>query len=548
MYEMKQWLEEIFFKKFNDNHFKMGYFIKLYGKDVYNKIVDLTNFLSDNVKLSERIYCILNDIKEISKCPMCGKIVKFREFGKGYKTYCSVKCACNDQKVKIKRKQTNIKIFGVENPFQSEEIKIKIRKTNEKIYGTPSPSQNENVKNKRKLTNMKNLGVDNPAKAPIVKEKTKETNNRIYGTDCSLQNKEVKEKIKISCNKIYGVDNPAKSDFIKNKTKDSVYNKYNNRYFRQKHYSDEQLEIINNPERLKEIYQEHLENEIPVEQLSLKYGFSPTLLGKHFNKHGLIPKRFSVSYQEKILKIFLDTLEIDYIQNTKRIIKRKELDFYIPEYKLGIEVNGVYWHDEHSKYGPFNLLNKHNLCKEKGIKLLHFWDIEVENKFEMIKSIIKGQLHLNENIESTLCKIIEVDFNLSYGFYENNHILGGIYCDYNYGLYYEDKLVSCIGINKVEEGYEIVRDCTKIGYNVTRRLEKLLSHIKNIHKDSPIYLILDKRLCQIEDYIYNTFQLFQETLPNFYCYSGNKLFEKNVEVEGNRRVFDCGEYILKYKE
>jgi hypothetical protein len=59
----------------------------------YKKILCLTNFLNEKVKMSERLYCILNKINKINKCPYCEKNVKYTNFETGYRKHCGeIKC------------------------------------------------------------------------------------------------------------------------------------------------------------------------------------------------------------------------------------------------------------------------------------------------------------------------------------------------------------------------------------------------------------------------------------------------------------------------
>jgi len=632
---MKKWIEENFINKYNSNYFRNSYFIKIYGKDVYNKIVNSTNFLSEDCKLSERIYCILNYIKEIPRCPICGKVVKFNTFNKGYKEHCSNTCKNSNltikkkirqtnlekygveyvsqnkqikekikntnlikygaetpllnQEIKEKIKQTNLEKFGVEKhfqlqyikeqikitnlekygtkfPTQLQEIKEKIKQTNIKKYGVEYGTQLEDIKNKIKKTNLERYGTEYPTQNKLIKEKIEQTNLIKYNVNSPIQNKEIKDKIRKSnlerygteyplqnesikrkfqetSEKIYGYKNPFQNEEIKNKIKQKNFEKHRTEYSSQRNYTLEQLEIVNNSERLKEIYNEHVDNEIPVEQLSLKYRSSSTLLGKYFYKNGFKIKRFSKSYQEKLIKLFLDELNIDYIQNDRKILNGKELDFYIPEYQLGIEVNGIYWHSEEVNKDKYNLLTKLNLCKERGINLLHFWNIEVEDKFEIVKSIIKDNLGLNQEININGCIIQEISQEESYEFYENNHILGWISCDYNYGLYYEEELLSCIGINKIEKGYEIIRDCTKIEYTLNNNL--LFDKLIELLCSEEIYLILDKRLFNNLKYIKYGFILEKETFPNLLYYN-NKIIYQDIKDLKHKKIYDCGNLILKY--
>lgn len=62
-------------------------------------------------------------------CPTCGKPTSYLNFTVGYHKHCCVRCSTLDPNVQEKLKATNLKKYGVENPFQAEEIKkiIKIK-------------------------------------------------------------------------------------------------------------------------------------------------------------------------------------------------------------------------------------------------------------------------------------------------------------------------------------------------------------------------------------------------------------------------------------
>lgn len=57
-----------------------------------------------------------------------------------------------------KRKQTNLKTYGVENPLQSPEVQEKVRQTNIERYGAEYPLQSKSVQEARKLYYLENFG------------------------------------------------------------------------------------------------------------------------------------------------------------------------------------------------------------------------------------------------------------------------------------------------------------------------------------------------------------------------------------------------------
>ena len=106
-------------------------------------ILNKTQFLNNDVKFNERIYCILNGITTHPICPVCGKSVKFLSSSKGYKKHCSCKCSNSDPHTKNKIKKTCIEKWGVESSNQSEIVKEKKRQTFIENLGVDNPFKNE---------------------------------------------------------------------------------------------------------------------------------------------------------------------------------------------------------------------------------------------------------------------------------------------------------------------------------------------------------------------------------------------------------------------
>jgi len=83
----------------------------------------------------------------------------------------------------------------------------------------------------------------------------------------------------------------------------------------------------------------------------------------------------------------------------------------LPELNIGIEYNGLYWHSEQNKEKEYHY-NKWKLCNDKGIQLITIWEDDWNYKKDIVKSIIKNKLKLNNiKIYARKCKIKEVNFN-----------------------------------------------------------------------------------------------------------------------------------------
>ena len=106
----------------------------------------------------------------------------------------------------------------------------------------------------------------------------------------------------------------------------------------------------------------------------------------------------SQSKVERKIKMFLEKENINFIPQYNPIwLKRMKLDFYLPDYNIGIEVQGLQ-HYKPIKYwgGDNNFKNvikrdklKKKLCLEHNIKLLYYSELNIELPDEVIKNTNK---------------------------------------------------------------------------------------------------------------------------------------------------------------
>lgn len=99
-----------------------------------------------------------------------------------------------------------------------------------------------------------------------------------------------------------------------------------------------------------------------------------------------------VSIEEKEL---VDTIKSVYFgpieTNTRKVISPKELDIYLPDLKLAIEYNGLYWHSN-KRQKPEYHLNKSLVCREKNIRLIHIYEFEdLKQQKQLLKDLILGK-------------------------------------------------------------------------------------------------------------------------------------------------------------
>jgi len=241
----------------------------------------------------------------------------------------------------------------------------------------------------------------------------------------------------------------------------------------------------------------------------------------------------------------------------------QDIDIYMPDYNLGIEHNGIYWHSEEKEKGQFYHLNKTKQALKQGIQLLHFWDFEWSNKQEIVKSIILNKLGKSENrYFARKLKLIIIKSVQARRFCEDNHIHGFRSGSQYLGLFDSEQLISLMITAK---NGEMVRFVNKINCSVIGGFSKLLKY-SNVK-----YSFVDRRMFNGQGYLKNGFILERKTKPNyFYVKNGNyagsrqqfqkhklkgllNIFDenlsevKNMTNNGFYRVFDCGNLVMRYK-
>lgn len=136
-------------------------------------------------------------------CDNCGKEYKIEYYlysKRGPKIYCK---DCKH----IKAKNTNLKKYGCENPFQNEEIREKQKNTIREKYRCENVFQNKEIKEKIKNTWINRIGVEHPMKdknfSENVLRKTQESKYIHNSQICSKQQKYIGELLGGEINKLF---------------------------------------------------------------------------------------------------------------------------------------------------------------------------------------------------------------------------------------------------------------------------------------------------------------------------------------------------------
>jgi predicted nucleic acid-binding Zn ribbon protein len=157
------------------------------------KLLFNSELFKDCLTPNEIFYRIRNNIEKAPICPTCGQSIKY-EKSYGYHKFCSCRCAQLDENVRQKNKDTNLKLYGVENGAQAKESIQKYKKTCLKLYGSTNYFSSDIGKSQIKKTCLEKYGVDNCRKSEQVKIKFKQTCLKKYGVEYPSQNYNIRIK------------------------------------------------------------------------------------------------------------------------------------------------------------------------------------------------------------------------------------------------------------------------------------------------------------------------------------------------------------------
>lgn len=497
--------------------------------ELYAKIISYTEELVHSMTFKEKIYFYFHNLKERPRCVTCGNEVKFRDrFDKPYGDFCSLTCINNNKEEMVKRQTSTFqKRYGVDFFPNHKSFTKKQKETKLQKYG------DENFNNNEKSRKTKMLRYGNP-----------NYNNL--------------EKYKLTCTQKYGTEN----FFSSKEHKEHSILEYKKKYDR--------LNILN-------IFNDSIE-------------ILCSKCGKHSKvTKQLVYERYTRNYEvcttcnpigiktqsgyEKEISVFLNELNIPHDKSNRSIIK-KELDIYIPQSQLAIEINGLYWHNE--LFVPKNYhLNKTVECEKKGIQLIHIFEDEWLYKKEIVKSIIKNRLKKTQTtLYARKCVVKNIETQQCRDFLEKNHIQGNVNSKIKLGLFYGNELVSVMTFSKGRiimggntNEWELTRFSNKLNTNVIGSAGKLFTHFLKNYSPNKVISYSDIRLFDGGLYPKLGFIKKTQSPPNYWYiinglryyrfnfrkdklikegYDRNKT-EKEIMLERKiYRIYDCGNVRWEY--
>jgi hypothetical protein len=140
---------------------------------------------------------------------------------------------------------------------------------------------------------------------------------------------------------------------------------------------------------------DYINNKTKLEIICKIHGIFKQIPNSHLKGRGCPKCKNIMSKPEIEIQNYVRELGYEIDTNNRKLLRGKELDIYIPTLNKAIEFNGNYYHYSKKYFKKGKHSEKSNLCKQKGIKLLHIREDLWKNDQEKMKKIIIKFLNIN---------------------------------------------------------------------------------------------------------------------------------------------------------
>lgn len=398
------------------------------------------------------------------------------------------------------------------------------------------------IKAKAKATLKERYGVDNAGQTKNAREK-----HKAFYSD-PLKVAEAVKKGAATMQERYGVDNALKLDIDR-------------KAISQSHLTEEAKSILEDRDQFAK-----LADTMSTISISNLLGVHQTTVNNYIRKYDL--EVHGSSYEREI-SAFLSSHHISFIQRDRKTISPLELDFYLPDHRLAIEFNGLYFHTE-AIVGKDYHQRKHKMCATNGVRLLMINEDEWNTRPNVVKSKILNLVGLSERgVGARHLEIATVPHKEARAFLEAHHLQG---CPSTfsaaYGAFHEGIMVAVMtfGIQRTTGHAELTRYCSD-GKVYAGAFSKILKRAIANYPDG-IITFADLRYSDGGLYESNGFEKIDTIRPDYKYTKKGQTYHKSMftkariqkrfgldmtkmtEAEamkslGFERIYDCGK--IKYR-
>lgn len=437
-----------------------------------------------------RLWLWLNDFDQSTViCKRSARNRRFLNLQKGVAKFCGNQsvCVCN--------RENSAALRNMRDDDQKQEIQLKRAATCEQRYGVPIASQNESVKARAAATCLQRYGTISPTQNPTVLSKSKAKCLQTLGVEYPMQDPAVLQK----SHRTYGVERPNQAQEFKQKYRDTMLQKYGVEHHMQHEEIAQRVRARSRLTKYEKLvsFRTGFQPLFTAEQYAaaaadVEFDWLCDSCGTQFKQrihaghiHCPACNPTHESWGETVIREFLDQHNVAYQQFDRTIIAPQELDFYLPDHRLAIEFNGLYWHSEKVLADRRYHFRKFRRCDEQNIKLLQIFEHELKFKSNIVLDRLAHALQLNRvSIGARRCAIEKLSNSTARDFFNSNHLQGNRPTNQVWALTYQGRMLAALSMarsrySKKLAHWELLRYATAAGYSVPGGLTRLFQTAVN---------------------------------------------------------------------
>ncbi len=274
------------------------------------------------------------------------------------------------------------------------------------------------------------------------------------------------------------------------------------------------LSVLEDSEQMRILFETQ-----PIKTISAMLGVGETYLAAKCNEMGI--HRFSSSVEQAVASMVID-FGFNPEMRTRSIISPQEIDIYVPEKKLAIEVCGLYYHSSLFKPDRFHY-DKLLACEKLGLKLVTIFEDEVYDRPAVISSRLRNMLGLSPKGKGARKLAIRiVSREMANRFLDIHHIQGGskanLFC---YGAFDGEVLVAVMAFkpswrarSKDAAPMELSRFATD-GLTYAGLASRMFSAFVHDHNPNRVITYADRRWSEGHLYTQMGFEETKRSLPSY---------------------------------
>lgn len=290
-----------------------------------------------------------------------------------------------------------------------------------------------------------------------------------------------------------------------------------------------------------------------LKQLGELYGLDSSTINSRINRGMSIDDAASIpvpaaSQAEVELQNLFGSWGLTVVPSDRTVLAPKEIDIFLPEQKIGVEFNGLYWHSELYRDKNYHA-DKVQAAKEAGIQLIQIWEDDWVYRRRQVERMLMRKIGVSteETVNGRDCTPTTLSPVDSCEFLREHHIQGSVNASVHLALQAKTgEVVAVAAFQKRKTHghvyYELVRFATSC--IVRGGFSKLVTHFRRSVPDMNLVSFANLEVSDGSLYETNGWELDTVLRPD-YMYVANGLREHKFNYRKDRFRKDPN---LKFEE